>query len=106
MISLQFGKKQSDDMALVFDVCFNYDNKTNTTMVNDKVDNVWGPEKEISESFPFAPDELFDMVLVMNADSVNVGVDLKNKTTTTTFLAIFFLFIIEASVVIGRHMGV
>ena len=42
MISLQFVKDQSDDMALLFDVCFNYDNKRNTTMVKDKVDNVWG----------------------------------------------------------------
>ncbi|XP_041354356.1 galectin-4-like [Gigantopelta aegis] len=74
-VNLQCGPHESNDVGFVFDARFNFGGKSNATVRNHKVGNVWGTEETHGSYFPFLPNSPFDMIILVDPMSVKVAVN-------------------------------
>ena len=64
-VYLQCGPHESNDVGFVFDARFNFGDQRKVTVRNHKVGGAWGAEETHGAYFPFAENNPFDIMILI-----------------------------------------
>ena len=73
VVYLQLGPESIDDICFMFDVRFDFCNKTNVTVRNNRLSGTWDIDEIHASSFPFRPNEPFDIAIMIDHNHYKVG---------------------------------